>query len=207
MNYFEIINTIKNISLNHDFVYEFSEGDIYEYLNTDEHKYPVVFLTVNDINVSDYNTLNANLFYVDRLTDDNSNKLDIQSIGISIINSILYQLETQYNDVTLQTNQFVTFTEKFSDMCAGVYTTFSIEYSKENNCNVNYRTPDNNITTEIVDVEYTENGEFEIVPETGNLIESVNVTVNVPTVKVETMTQHEYDALSEHDPNTIYLIV
>ena len=43
MNYKEVVNTILNIAKKHKMVNEVGYGDIYEHLNSGEHKYPCVF--------------------------------------------------------------------------------------------------------------------------------------------------------------------
>ena len=73
-----------------------------------------------------------NLFYIDRLNEDKSNKLQIQSIGIQVLKNILDVLE---NDYGLQTNgnrTFQTFYETFDkNVCAGVFVTvnFATEFA------------------------------------------------------------------------------
>lgn len=60
------------------------------------------------------------LFYVDRLTEDKRNELEIQSVGISTISDVLRKLDAagvyQTGDATFQT-----FNQRFMDECAGVW--------------------------------------------------------------------------------------
>lgn len=57
-------------------------------------------------------------FYVDRLTHDKRNELEIQSVGIRTLSNIIARLE----DEGLPSGQvtFDSFTERFTDECAGV---------------------------------------------------------------------------------------
>lgn len=121
----ELIRDIKDTSLRHTLVNEFGEGDIYEYLNSGEHKYPCVFLTVTGLGEVGYmREVNITLFYVDRLTSDQRNRTSIQSEATDVLGDIIHSFESNNVNYTL-------FTEKFSDLCAGAYAEFtvSIEYS------------------------------------------------------------------------------
>lgn len=122
MRYFEFLKTIKNISTTHVLVNEYGEGDIYEHLNSGEHKYPCVFLTVTNIQSSVSSTLyNFTIFYTDRLVESGNNRTNIQSTGINVIQQILNRLIQEYPTFEVTDTNFTPFTEKFADMCAGVF--------------------------------------------------------------------------------------
>ena len=59
------------------------------------------------------------LFYVDRLRDDKSNQIEIQSVGCETISNILRMLDE--NDVEVSNYTFQTFNQRFTDECAGVF--------------------------------------------------------------------------------------
>lgn len=149
MRYFELLKTIKNISTTHVLVNEYGEGDIYEHLNSGEHKYPCVFLTVTNIESSVSSTLyNFTLFYTDRLVESGDNRTNIQSTGINVIQQILNRLTQEYPTYEVTNINFTPFTEKFADMCAGVF------------CDVTFEDPVENLESTI-DSECNE-GDFEI---------------------------------------------
>lgn len=149
MRYFELLKTIKNISTTHVLVNEYGEGDIYEHLNSGEHKYPCVFLTVTNIQSSVSSTLyNFTLFYTDRLLESGDNRTNIQSTGINVIQQILNRLIQEYPTYEVTNINFTPFTEKFADMCAGVF------------CDVTFEDPVENLESTI-DSECNE-GDFEI---------------------------------------------
>ena len=128
----ELIKNIQDTSLKHVLVNEFGEGDIYEYLNTGEHKYPCVFLTVTGLSDVDYTReVNITLFYVDRLTSDQSNRKSIQSTATDVLGDIIHSLES--NSVT-----YTLFTEKFSDLCAGAYAEFTVTVEYTAGCEQNF---------------------------------------------------------------------
>ena len=128
MRYFDFIKEIKEISTSHILVNEYGEGDIYEYLNNGEHKYPCVFLTVTNLTTTDSGTaINFTLFYTDRLIENQANKTAIQSTGISVIKQILSKYEQLHPEYLLNSVNYTPFTEKFTDMCAGIFCDVTIE--------------------------------------------------------------------------------
>jgi hypothetical protein len=129
MNYFNLEKNIQDTALKHQFVQEFFEGDVYDIMNTKDRKYPTVILTTERIDdTNGYQTITASLFCIDRLTSDGVNKLEVQSICQTILQGILLKLESDYPEMTIQTESFVPFTEKFKDLCAGMYVECSLSY-------------------------------------------------------------------------------
>lgn len=126
MNYKDTINTILDTSSKHIYVNEVGSGDVYEFLNSGEHIYPIVFLTVDTVtkdinNINDTYTLNGYLYYIDRLTKDDSNKIEVQSTALTTLFSIFEKLGYDISTISA-----TLFTQKFTDMCAGAYTNFSV---------------------------------------------------------------------------------
>lgn len=72
-------------------------------------------------------TFSFTFFYVDRLTEDQSNQIEVQSVGCETICNILRTLEECDVEVGGYTMQ--TFNQRFTDECAGVF------------CNVNLSVP------------------------------------------------------------------
>lgn len=59
-------------------------------------------------------------FYVDRLKEDESNMVEIQSVGVETLDNIVRSLEAA--DIIAEGSlTFTTFNQRFSDNCAGVY--------------------------------------------------------------------------------------
>lgn len=76
--------------------------------------------------IGDYVTYRFNLFYVDRLTDDKRNKLEVQSTAISTLQNIIRGLiDIELIDVGEEVT-YQTFTERFSAECAGAYCSLSV---------------------------------------------------------------------------------
>lgn len=226
MRYFELLKTIKNISTTHVLVNEYGEGDIYEHLNSGEHKYPCVFLTVTNIESSVSSTLyNFTLFYTDRLVESGDNRTNIQSTGINVIQQILNRLIQEYPTYEVTNTNFTPFTEKFADMCAGVF------------CDVTFEDPVENLEStidsecnegdfELKTITLTKNGLYDIigydkavvsipldtlvVTESGTYTNENGgwneVEVDVRSVTTMELTQDEYDNLEAYDDYIIYLI-
>ena len=162
MNYFSLIDEIKQVSLRYS--EEFYEGDIYEYLNSGNHKYPCIILTVQNITTDDdVNTISATIFAVDRLTNDSSNKLEVQSLCMSKITQILGTLEERVSSI--QSNTLTPFTEKFSDLCGGMYGEFTLEYIGDGVCDegLQYK-----------EIELTNNGIYDIIGYDKAIVNVVN---------------------------------
>ena len=77
-------------------------------------------------NIEGFITYNYNIYYVDRLVLDKSNKLEIQSTGINILQNIINIIKDRVWVSDITTSEYVTFTERFTAECAGVYCSISI---------------------------------------------------------------------------------
>jgi len=77
-------------------------------------------------------TWNFTLFYVDRLTEDKGNEIQIQSVGMEVLDNILKTLP----DFGLFPSiySFRTFNQRFADECAGVFCNVQLEASKGTPC-------------------------------------------------------------------------
>lgn len=210
MKYKELIKLIKDVSLALPDVNSFYTGDVYE-INADQSvKYASVVLTNQEHNFDNNNdkfNYNFVLFFIDRLLDDESNRIDVQTAGISALKNIVTALEDY--GIIIDSFRFTLFKERFNDVCSGAYATFTIQID-DIDCNeyLGIITPDklkaisitSNGTYEglyskvIVDVpapyyrsrhlEATENHKLYVASDEGlDGYESVNV--NVPTPSIE----------------------
>lgn len=84
---------------------------------------------------SDSDTINYQFtfFYVDRLTTDKSNQIEVQSVGIETLDNIIRVLDAIgfyiNSDYTLQT-----FNQRFLDECAGVFCNVTISVPVASKC-------------------------------------------------------------------------
>lgn len=76
-------------------------------------------------------------FYVDRLTEDKSNQVDVQSVGIETLDNIIHELDSRgmfvENNYTMQT-----FNQRFLDECAGVFCNVTISVPAQSLCGESY---------------------------------------------------------------------
>lgn len=185
MNLFATIDNIKDIGLSQPNIRTAVEGDIYSVMNTTkELKYGVFVITQGQHRSDDtFNYFSFNFFYVDRLVDDlESNRLQIQSIGIQQLDNIIKTFSDEY-DVELNADiTYNTFTQKFADECAGVYCNLTLEVPKDYYCGETYTNKEPiRIYNTTINKTITDNGEYTITYDkdiyTG--IEEVNVIVEV----------------------------
>jgi len=106
-------------------------NDIYQLNQMQEVNYPAYCITQQQhTQTDDIMSFNFTLFYVDRLKDDETNRIDVQSTAISVLKQIIDTLPTQNvlvnSDVT-----YTTFNERFNDKCAGAYANISIMYNAD----------------------------------------------------------------------------
>lgn len=134
----EFNDKFRDYSLRHKFVNAYSEGDVYEIMNEGEKRYPQVVLTINSARTNDSMLiLNCNVFYIDRLTESGDNRLQIWNVGIDALDKIMRML--CFENFMIQKSDNIVyqpFTEKFQDLCAGVYAT--VEFDILNNVNSCY---------------------------------------------------------------------
>lgn len=65
------------------------------------------------------------LFYVDRLKNDRSNQIEIQSVGIQTLDNIIRTLDDM-GIFSEQSYSFQVFNQRFVDECAGVFCNVSL---------------------------------------------------------------------------------
>lgn len=135
MTLIEIINGINGIALKQPAIKEvIKSGNIYDLSESRNAKFSVFCTTqgTHTSNVKDgYTTYNFFLYYVDRLQSDESNKLEIQSTGMEVLKNVIRVFQRDF-DVEIDSADYQVFTERFSELCAGVYATVSIIAYDEN---------------------------------------------------------------------------
>lgn len=144
MTLLEVTKLIEYIAANQPNVNTIVEsGDIFD-LNKDNYevKYSAFCATQRTHTFDEqFITFNFTLYYVDRLTADERNKIEVQSTAVEVLTNIYKTLRSInlevigspiINDITAE--DIVTFTEKFTAECAGAYMNISIITSYDNLC-------------------------------------------------------------------------
>lgn len=129
-NYYNIVDAILTTAKKHKLINDTYYGDIYEFHNSGNRKYSTFVLTsVNTVEGDDITTYSFNAFVTDRLTDDKSNLIEVQSLSKTILSQILKECFENIGDIT-----YTFWTEKFNDLCAGCYASFSVSIPNEFTC-------------------------------------------------------------------------
>lgn len=79
-------------------------------------------------------------FYVDRLTENRDNEIQIQSTGIEILENVLRGLEEA--GIFAGEHTFQTFNQRFADECAGVFCRVTLETPRDGICEQWWQTMD-----------------------------------------------------------------
>lgn len=98
-------------------------GDIYQLNHIQTIKYPAIVVTAgqHSADIDNYFfSFKLNIFYVERLLDNQENKLDIHANGINFLNSLLKHLDDEF---IIHNYDIQCFNERFNDMCAGAFAT------------------------------------------------------------------------------------
>lgn len=129
MNYKELIKKIEEVSLNQEFVKSFKDGNSWDINSSQNNEYGMIVLTALPHTLNEINPIfNFNIFYIDKLTKSESNKLDIHNYSIKVIRDIITYLNENEDDIYINLDGISIdfFVEKFSDLCAGGWASIQI---------------------------------------------------------------------------------
>lgn len=183
MTLLQIIDTLKAIALTQHNIRTATDGDIYEALNGNlSVKYGAFHVNQTSHQTTENTDVyGLNLFFVDRLEDDDSNRLQIQSIGKTVLDNIVRAFCEQF-DADIPTITYTPFTQRFTDMTAGVFATVTLTVFKEWSCaeGENFITP-LTINNQEKAVYIEKNGAYRVKPdEDYSGLGEVEITVAVP---------------------------
>lgn len=167
----ELIKTLQQIALTQPNVRTATDGDIYEVMNGNPSvRYGVFHITQNTHqSYEDRDVYGLNLFYVDRNEEDNTNTLQIQSIGKSVIDNIVRTFVEEF-DGEYPTINYTPFTQRFKDDTAGVFAGISMEVYKDWICPDTYGeyvTDMNVVRNQNKTIKITVSGIYTVVPDEG----------------------------------------
>lgn len=116
----DVINTLKAAALGQPAIQQVVENDVYR-LNAEPSVQYGVFGYVQGTHRSEGADLmrwSFTLLYIDRLTEDRGNEVEVQSTGIAVLQNITRAVEAALG-TEAQDIEFTPFTERFADECAG----------------------------------------------------------------------------------------
>ncbi len=135
MTLLETIRTLETVALQQAAINTVVENDVYRLNDMPDVKYGVFAFTQGEhTSTTDqgFTTYGFSLFYVDRLNEDRSNQIQIQSTGSRTLRNILLILQ----DEGIESGQYTIrpFNERFADECAGVYCDVQLTVMDESTC-------------------------------------------------------------------------
>lgn len=119
----ELIKTIELVASHQPSIKMVVENDVFRLNNKADARYGVfAFVQGQHSSSIDSSVISYSFtfFYVDRLKNDRSNQIEIQSVGIQTLDNIIRQLD-ELGIYSEQTYSFQVFNQRFLDECAGVF--------------------------------------------------------------------------------------
>lgn len=145
MTLYDTIRTIKAVALQQPAVASVVDNDVFRLNAMPDARYGVFAWTQGAHTIGeDLQTFAFTFFYVDRLTEDLSNEVEIQSVGIQVLTNIITALQ-DLGIFTAAEWTAQTFNQRFADECAGVFASVRLEVPQDLICAEEFE--NNEITT------------------------------------------------------------
>jgi hypothetical protein len=129
MTLVDLIKTLELVASHQPSVKMVVENDIFRLNNKADARYGV-FAFVQGLHStsvgSSVMSYAFTLYYVDRLKNDRSNQIEIQSVGIQTLDNIIRQLD-DLGIYTETSYSFHVFNQRFLDECAGVFCNVTLQ--------------------------------------------------------------------------------
>ena len=119
---------LNNLATDHKQINDFGWGDVWEIGESKSITYPLMYCTIQNSNVSGKTfNLSLSIIFADLVFEDEKNEDDVISDQMLICQDIIAQLRSDTFDFTLSQSVNVNFfTERLSDLVAGVQATISL---------------------------------------------------------------------------------
>lgn len=128
MTLLEIIRQIERVAAGQPAVNMIVRNDIFRLNSFSDARYGVFAWTQGQHSGNPDEALQSfafTFFYVDRLTEDKGNEVEVQSVGIDTLGNILRQLSD--SGMIVGDATFTTFNQRFLDECAGVFASVRLQ--------------------------------------------------------------------------------
>lgn len=117
----QVINTMESIARQQPSVAMVVPNDIFRLNATPDARYGVFGWTQQLHTIEDgWAIFGFALFYIDRLTEDKGNEVEVQSVGVSTLGNIILAME-ELGIFVEGTWTAQSFNQRFMDECAGVW--------------------------------------------------------------------------------------
>ena len=201
MTLVEVIKVIEVIAARQPSVHMIIENDVFRLNEKADAKYGVFAWTQGQHSTRvDGNSIDYafNFFYIDRLKNDRSNQLEIQSVGTQTLDNIIRTLDDIGIDIDT-TYTFQVFNQRFADECAGVYVNVILSVPVNVTCPEFYT----DFSADDFNDDFNTFGTSEDIP----FIKPGGGGGGCPgCIKFVECTQEFYDSLPYKNPTTLYLI-
>jgi hypothetical protein len=134
----QLIRLFEGIAMQQPSINMIVQNDVYRINSAPSLKYGVFAWTQGQHtgNINGMTTFSFTFFYVDRLKENQSNQIEIQSVGCETLGNILRTLDE--NDVEVAQYTMQTFNQRFTDECAGVFCNVSLSVQTTSVCAETY---------------------------------------------------------------------
>lgn len=138
MTFAQFVERLKAVALSQPSVRTVLENDVFRLNALPSVEYGVFAFTQGQHNANldtGVTTYTMTLFYVDRLTEDASNEVEVQSVGIETLTNIIQTLAEEFGVAPWTIN---TFNQRLADLCAGAYATVAVDVPFDYTCSDDY---------------------------------------------------------------------
>lgn len=134
MTLMQLINLFEKVAQQQPSINMIVQQDVFRMNSAPSLKYGVFAWTQGQHSgsINGMSTFSFTLFYVDRLKEDQSNQIEIQSVGCDTLSNILRLLDE--HDVEVGNYTMQTFNQRFTDECAGVFCNVTISVLPTTSC-------------------------------------------------------------------------
>ena len=143
----ELIKTIEAVASNQPSIKMVVENDVFRLNSRADARYGVfAFVQQQHTTSIESNVITYafTLFYVDRLKNDRSNQIEIQSVGIQTLDNIIRAMD-EIGIYTETSYSFQVFNQRFTDECAGVFCNVNLSVPVASLCPEDFGDIDNNV--------------------------------------------------------------
>lgn len=144
----QLIQIIERVAMQQPSLKMIVQSDVFRINSAPSLRYGVFAWTQGQHSgsINGMTTYNFTLFFVDRLTEDKKNQIEVQSVGCETIGNILRTLSEEY-DIEIGNYSIQPFNQRFTDDCAGVFCNVSFQVLPTSICPEIYDNTNNNFLT------------------------------------------------------------
>ena len=134
----QVIDIFEKVAMQQPSINMIVQNDVFRINSSPSLKYGVFAWTQGQHSgsIAGMTSFAFSFFYVDRLKEDLSNQVEVQSAGCETIGNILRALEEYDIEVGNYTMQ--TFNQRFTDECAGVFCNVTLSVPQVSSCPETY---------------------------------------------------------------------